>query len=270
MAHYGGRAEIHRLAGRQYEVDRCTHCGLIFQRTVPTGALLIDLYDRWISKAGKGRHGKDQSLEHHRYLAAQIDFVVQHLDMKPSEIEMFDFGFGWAEWALIAQSFGCNVSGTELSPELIRHAKSLGINIIDWENIPQRRYHFINTEQVFEHLIEPRLTLEHLVNALHPNGIMKISVPNGRGIAAKLRHIKGRWPGQSLMPIAPLEHINCFDASSLKIFGESTGLKSLRPSLKQLYNASSGWFEPLQAARNLLRPIYRHIYPKSTFAYFVK
>jgi hypothetical protein len=38
--------------------------------------------------------------------------------------------------------------------------------------------------------------------------------------------------------------------------------------LRLLYNGCSGWLEPRQALRNLLRPLYRHVYPKSTFVHF--
>jgi hypothetical protein len=38
----------------------------------------------------------------------------------------------------------------------------------------------------------------------------------------------------------------------------------------QLYNAASGWLEPKEGVRTLLRPFYRHVFPKSTFAYFRK
>jgi hypothetical protein len=50
----------------------------------------------------------------------------------------------------------------------------------------------------------------------------------------------------------------------------NAGLRPMRPSLRLIYNASSGWLYPRQAARLLLRPLYRHVYPKSTFVYFVR
>ncbi|HTZ00602.1 MAG TPA: hypothetical protein VMB75_12240, partial [Rhodocyclaceae bacterium] len=73
-----------------------------------------------------------------------------------------------------------------------------------------------------------------------------------------------------IMPIQPLEHVNCFDFRSLAELGRRAGLKVVRPSLRLLYNGSSGWVDPRQAAKNLLRPIYRHIFPKSTFVYFAR
>jgi hypothetical protein len=44
----------------------------------------------------------------------------------------------------------------------------------------------------------------------------------------------------------------------------------VRPKLRQLYNSSSGWMHPRQVLRLLTRPIYRHVFPKSTFVYFAR
>jgi SAM-dependent methyltransferase len=273
VAHYEGRADMKRLAGTNFEVNRCLRCGLVFQRNVPSGSLLNDLYECWISKAQAAeRHRRGYTLREHRYIAGQVEFVLQHFDLPPWQLDVLDFGFGWAEWARVAYSYGCNVWGAELSKDRVAYARSIGIMVIDQNEIANHQFHFINTEQVFEHLIQPRGVLEHLVKALHPKGIIKISVPDGRGVAASLKRFRqlSHWPDDQLMPIAPLEHVNCFNYPSLVALGRLVGLQPLRPRLRLLYNGTSGWFELREAARNLFRPIYRHVYPKSTFVYFSK
>ena len=144
--------------------------------------------------------------------------------------------------------------------------------MIDREDIPNHKFHYINTEQVFEHLVDPRKTLELLARALHDKGLIKVSVPNGRGIEKRLKRLPSMTSVEQdyLMPIQPLEHINCFDHSSLVELGRQVGLVPVRPGFQLLYNGASGWFEPKQAMRNLLRPIYRHVYPRSTFVYFTR
>lgn len=172
----------------------------------------------------------------------------------------------------MARGYGCAVAGAELSRERVRHARSMGLKIIDWQDIPNHRFHFINTEQVFEHLVEPRETLEHLASALHDDGLIKISVPDGRDVRRRLKLLPTMESvrREFLMPIQPLEHINCFDYSSLVELGRQVGLTPIRPHIRTLYSASSGWLQPKQAMKNLLRPIYRHVYPKSTFVYFAR
>jgi hypothetical protein len=272
VSQYEGRAELGRLAGANFEVDGCNECGLVYQRTTPDGSLLSDIYDRWIPGSERERLREKRGLGDYRYLADQVDLMIRIVGSKPCNVSVLDFGLGWSEWASIARAFGCNVSGTELSIERIAYAKSIGIRVLDWNEIPGQQFHFINTEQVFEHLIEPRQTLEHLVRGMHADGLIKISVPDGRGILKRLKHIAGMTSvtRDYIMPIQPLEHVNCFDYSSLVALGRQVGLRPVQPSLWHVYSAASGWFEPRQAARNLLRPIYRHVYPRSTFVYFAR
>ena len=164
------------------------------------------------------------------------------------------------------------VSGSELSVERIEHARSIGIGIVEWDQIPGSDFHFINTEQVFEHLIDPLETIRHLARGLRPGGLLMISVPDGRGMASRLGKLAGlaRIERQSIMPVQPLEHVNCFDDRSLAALGKMAGLAKIRPGLRMLYNGSSGWLDARQGLKNLLRPIYRHIYPKSTFVYLTR
>jgi len=271
-SHYEGRAQLSRLAGMKFEVDQCLQCGLIFQRTVPAQSLLEAIYDEWIPTTEKERLRESYTLDSQRYLAGQIEFLVQHFGARPAQLDVFDFGFGWAEWVSLARGYGCNVFGTELSRERLEYAPSMGISTIEWDDIPKYKFHFINAEQVFEHLIHPRETLEHLVKAMRPDGLLMISVPDGKGTDTELKRLERSrcWDALRLLPIQPLEHVNCFDHSSLVALGRIASLRPVRPALRKLYNASSGWFEPRNAVRNLLRPIYRHIYPKSTFVYFAR
>jgi 2-polyprenyl-3-methyl-5-hydroxy-6-metoxy-1,4-benzoquinol methylase len=270
VATYEGRADLSRLTGIAFEVDRCNSCRLVFQRTVPVGSLLDDLYDVWIAPGEKERLRGRYELSYYRYLAEQVDFLVQHFRKKPSQVSVLDFGLGWSEWASVAKGYGCNVAGMEISSERIRHARSLGIEIVEWGEVPQRAFDYINAEQVFEHLINPRETLVHLAKGLRANGLIGISVPNGRGIEKRLKRLPGmrKVTMDYIMPITPLEHVNCFDHWSLVELGLQSGLRPVRPQFRLLYNAASGWLEPKQSIKNLIRPLYRHLYPKSTVVYF--
>jgi hypothetical protein len=73
---------------------------------------------------------------------------------------------------------------------------------------------------------------------------------------------------ETIMPVQPLEHVNCFEYETLVRLAAAAGLVPLRPRLPLIYNATSGWLNPVRAARLLVRPLYRHVFPKSTFVYF--
>jgi SAM-dependent methyltransferase len=270
--HYEGRADTALLTGFDYEVVRCRGCTLGYQRTIPGERLLQEIYEHWIPPSERDRLHQRYRLSDFGYWAEQVQFLIQHLRASPHSIRVFDFGMGWSEWASMARAFGCQVTGSELSPTRAQYARSIGIEVIEWDDIPERRFHFINTEQVFEHLLEPLDTLKHLASALEAGGVMKISVPDSRRALRNLEKHRsfGALSESCAVPVAPLEHVNCFEHRSLVAMAKKADLRPLRPSLRLLYNSSSGWLNPRQAAKMASRPIYRHWFPKSTFVYFVK
>lgn len=260
------------FTGYDYELARCDHCGLAFQAQVPTPELIEEIYDRWLPATERAVVASRMNLDSYRYLAEQVEFMLRHFRRPPGELKVLDFGFGWAEWARMALAYGCDVSGCELSQVRIAHAKSVGVRVLDSASLPDGEFHFINTEQVFEHLLEPGQVLKRLAASLRPGGLVKLSVPNAAKSIRKLLGTKtfSALSDDDIMPIAPFEHVNAFTYDSLAALAREAGLAPLRPSLRKLYNSSSGWMEPKSALKVLVRPIYRHVYPKSTFAYFMR
>jgi SAM-dependent methyltransferase len=255
-----------------YEVARCRQCALGFQTETPAAGLLASIYDRWIAASEQQRLWQDYGLQAYEYLAQQVRFLIEHLGMPPHAIRVFDFGLGWAEWASMAQAFGCQVFGAELSQVRIDNAVRRGIGIVSWDDIPGQQFHYINTEQVFEHLVQPGETIRHLAKALAPGGILKISVPDARSALVQLEKGGGfasLSPDQR-MAVHPLEHINSFEYGSIVAMAKRAGLRPLRPSLRRLFNSSAGWMSTRSAMRQAARGIYRHWYPRSTFVYLVR
>jgi hypothetical protein len=237
---------------------------------VPDDKLVREIYDEWIPPSEKDRLRRERDLDDYCYLAEQIQFLVRDLALQPHDIRVLDFGMGWAEWASMARAFGCQVAGAELSSHRARHAQSLGIEVVDWDEIAKRKFHFINAEQVFEHLVEPLPVLKHLAAALAENGMLRIAVPDSRPALRTLARSGtfAELAESHIVPVAPLEHVNCFEYRSLAALGGYAGLQVARPRLGQLYNSSSGWLSPKTAVRLTLRPLYRHVFPKSTIQYF--
>jgi 2-polyprenyl-3-methyl-5-hydroxy-6-metoxy-1,4-benzoquinol methylase len=191
-------------------------------------------------------------------------------------LDFFDFGMGWGDWCLMAKAYGCSVYGHEISQPLIDHARASGIRTLKWEDIPERRFDVINLDQVLEHVSDPRRILEYLRGSLKPKGLMRICVPDGEDIQRRLRI--GDWNApkgtrNSLNPVAPMEHVNCFTRSSMLRMAELTGLVPLK---------LRAWSPPDRrildcTVRDVLLPFYR-LYvkvktgqnPWSTSLYFCK
>jgi 2-polyprenyl-3-methyl-5-hydroxy-6-metoxy-1,4-benzoquinol methylase len=221
------------LSEGRFRVERCTACGLVFQREVPDAALLEALYDRWLSDGGPPEHdpvlaaqlaSPAQSRDGHELMAA-----AAVLGRPLRGLRVLDYGMGWGLWAIVASRLGARAFGYDLAESRRQHAARHGVVPVEFDAIPALGVDFVNAEQVFEHLAEPREVLRSLARALAPGGILKISVPLARGLDARLAGFDWDPRGSSaIMPIHPLEHLNAFDAASLSAFAATEGLVPMR------------------------------------------
>jgi 2-polyprenyl-3-methyl-5-hydroxy-6-metoxy-1,4-benzoquinol methylase len=229
-----GQRAVQQLTGDEFILDECAGCGLVFQRMIPDDALMQVLYGEWID-TDSIRKAKVRGPEYFPGLARQIEAILAFFQKPSQDIALLDFGMGWGEWCRMAMAYGCAVYGAELSEARIAHAGTFGVPVLTWEEIAERRFDFINSEQVFEHLARPRETLEFLAAALKPGGVIRISVPNGIDIKRRLR--VADWKARkgtrnSLNPVAPLEHLNCFTNGAIRTMAGQFNLTevAIRPS----------------------------------------
>ena len=150
----------------------------------------------------------------------------------------------------------------------IEYAQKNGINVITWDEIPEYKFDFVNTEQVFEHIPNPLDTLKYLRDSLKPTGLIKISVPNGKNIKKKLKI--GDWMApkgskNSLNSVSPLEHINCYTRTSLIKMAERAGLVRVRLPLYLQIASAMPWNSPKRILKNIFRPVYRNLFGTHLF-----
>lgn len=248
------------LRGAAFVLAECRGCGLIFQQQVPNRALLACLYEEWIDpRAALACHHATARLGDQLEVArdAFIALSLARADERPRRT--LDFGCGWGEWATMAQGFGAESWGTELSPTRQGYCSARGIRIVDEADLPDGAFDVINLNQVFEHLPQPRETLTRLRRTLRPGGIVRIAVPNGRSIKRHLRQFDAevrRPQGGHLYAVAPLQHLSCFTTASLEALAARCGLRRVVPPWRVLWESVHlplGWKGRLKA---LVRPAY--------------
>lgn len=267
-----GYIELDYLDGATYSLIQCKGCGLIYQDEIPNDQLMERLYEKWIDpQITLKRRTEEDSLTLYSYYAQEIMQILAYMDKNPGELTFFDFGMGWGKWARMAKAFGCDACGLEMSKQRIDYAKSDCIDNISWNDIPAHAFDLINTEQVFEHIAEPLDTLCYLKKSLKKNGLIKISVPDGGDMKRRLRIMDWSAPKgsrNSLNPVAPLEHINCFNTGAIIKMAEIAGLEAVYiPILKQ-YQYATGWCQTKRILKNVLLPIYRNIFRKGAYIFF--
>jgi 2-polyprenyl-3-methyl-5-hydroxy-6-metoxy-1,4-benzoquinol methylase len=257
------------LAAAPYELMRCCSCSLVYQRFVGTSELLIDLYGEWIDDHCRPdedpRYAEElayplQSRDAHEILSAS-----HFLGISPSSLVTLDYGMGWALWARIALNLGCTSYGSDLAPSRMQFARNHRIKTLDLDAIDHPQFHFINTEQVLEHVTDPLGLAERLISALLPGGILKVSVPSAEhvdAVVAQLKVEEGRVSKSMLMPVQPLEHVNSFTRTALARFAATLGLKVVEPRILTKYaflrcRGAISLSRPFKAAKELIRPHYQ-------------
>jgi SAM-dependent methyltransferase len=225
----GGGIGLECLNDAKYILDECCVCGLIYQREVPNDALMTKLYEEWMDpRRNIEDHERTDDLNYFSEYAHEIMRIISYFNRIPSTLKILDFGMGLAKWALMAKAFGCDVYGTELSVIKRKRAEENGIKVIDLDEDRRCRFDFINVDQVVEHIREPLTLLSSLKELLKHDGLIKVCVPDGGDIKKRLQIMDWkapRWTANSLHPVHPLEHVNCFCHDSLIMLSKMAGLE---------------------------------------------
>lgn len=249
------------LSGGYYELCKCRFCTLIFQRYVLTDEYTSRLYDDWLIDEDAESELSKEKLPPRQlaYFANEVLTIGRLLKRPHHEVKVLDFGLGRGWWCRMAQAFGFDAYGTDLATRLVEEARSKGINAIGVQDMRVLRFDFINTEQVFEHLARPLEVLRQLRETLGNAGVIKISVPEGRGIERRIPIMDWsapRWDRRYLLAATPLIHINTFTQRSIAAMAERAGLNALAVPIRYHYSLCDT--SSLRTiGRSLLRPLYR-------------
>ncbi|MEM6702203.1 MAG: class I SAM-dependent methyltransferase [Acidobacteriota bacterium] len=198
--------------------ERCRGCGTVIRNPRLPDLARLDRYEH--------EELRPQQLEivpksqvHYAYMMRVINRYVS----KSSGRRLFDFGCGSGGFLLEARKAGFEVMGLELSKYLAEHVIEeheipVFQGLITDDEFADERFDVIVSSQVFEHLLDPRQTLESVREHLNSSGLLLIEVPNLRAIQERLR--RGATMDDS--------HLFYFTADSLSQMMESCGFKVLR------------------------------------------
>ncbi len=268
------------LQGGEYWLVRCEACSLVYQVDVGSEELLEEVYNRWLNDG----MGPDDSVYTQEFLARprcsrdghELLAASRALNVPIPSMRVLDFGMGWALWGRVALALGCTVHGFDLSEERNAFARKHGILVADKARPEQLGVNFVSAEQVFEHLTNPAEELAWIARAMAPGGIVKISVPAAP--SAERLVSQCRWDDASrvlMMPIFPIEHVNCFNGRSLDALARRSGLVPMRIPLRASYHYLAlrdavPMDSPIWAAKELVRPLHRIVSRSSLYRWYRK
>jgi SAM-dependent methyltransferase len=218
--YYAGRVKPADLAGAAFEVRRCEACGLLWQAWILDADGARRLYEEWICARESLAKKTDADIALYEGYAAEAALIARRIGRRPGEIRVLDFGMGWGAWCRMAMAHGYDVAGFEVSPQRCAYARQRGVRVIESLDALER-YDYIHCNQTLEHVPDPAETLARLAAALAPRGVVRLSVPDGRGMEEALAAPGWRAAKDALHP---LEHVNCFTPDALEALAERVGL----------------------------------------------
>lgn len=268
-----GNYDYTKVESASFVLAQCNTCTCVFQTEIPNNALMQELYEEWLNPGRTFQlYEQNYGIGYYTPQVKKAYRYIQLFKKNPKQIKVLDFGMGWGNWLQIMKAFGCSVYGSELSAKRIEHATANGITNIDYNSFSDYQFDFINTDQVFEHVPNPKEILQHLVKCLSPTGYLRICVPDGNNISNLLGLMDWdakKHSANSLNVVAPLEHINCFTTKSLLVMAERYHLEPVYlPDYPRLDEAIS---PPLKTERirsitgqsiGLIKDILRPVYSK--------
>jgi len=226
---YRGRVALQTLQSASYRVVLCEECDFIYQDSILDEKGMQTLYEDWVDHEQSLQRKQTANSQRYRQYAGQVQALVGLLNQRPDQSRILDFGMGWGYWSRMAQAYGFDVVGFELSNQRREYARQMGVKVIEKLPASVADFDCVYANQVFEHLPDPLQTLVDLCQQLKPGGIVCLRVPDGRGVAARLEQ-RGWSP--ELEAVHPLEHINCFTRKTLISFAAKAGLKPVNPPLR--------------------------------------
>ncbi len=214
------------LADVPYEIAQCKQCRLLYQTHIPTDTLEQHIYQAEKTEESL-REKSGAEISFFIQKARECERIALLINKKPTDTRVLEFGSGWGNWLLIARALGYNAEGVEIMPERRKQAAANGLIVHESLDTVTGTFDYIYTDQVFEHLADPKQCLARLIERLIPGGILDMHVPNGNKIHTKIKTFSNKPPKE----IAPLVHINCFTHQALMSFGMQAGLLFLSPKM---------------------------------------
>ena len=228
--YYKDRLPLDLLNDYNYELLECNNCKFIFQKFIPDENFAEELYEKYISPE-ESLEKKISNIENmKKQYHNEINLIKKIFEDK--EINILEFGAGWGFWSIEARKFGFNVSCLELSKKRVDYMKSKDLKVIDSIENDSEKYDLIYSDQTFEHINNPKETLDLLNRSLNTNGYIYLNFPSSFGFKKKVR--KNYTPKKD--EAHPLEHLNLYNRSSMNFLIKDTNLKIINFRSLNTYN----------------------------------
>jgi len=238
---------------------QCGNCGIHYLNPAPDAASLAQLYRGGSVDPVSVDLSQIQPVSRTRPAASFLRSVGQRVngalrghphdwpDEDGQGRSILDFGCHDGAKLIYWYQRGWQVAGIDLNQQAIEVTRRRFPDGQFWcgdllELDIQWRFDFIRADNVVEHLLDPVAYLAKLVKLLKPGGQLRVFVPNGAALSARLC---GRYSYVYWMPF----HLNLFTTRTLCLALRQVGLKDVRCTT---FTPIGAWTSTLRQL--LLRP----------------
>lgn len=161
----------------------CSGCGLVQQTSIPKQEELLTYYSHNYRKDYKQTyHPKAKHVWRAGNVAMdRLSFLRAHSPYPILGRSLVDVGAGGGEFVYLAKRAGFDAHGLEPNvgySQFAREAYDVEVTTADISRLPESGTDLVTLFHVLEHLPNPRESIKQIFNALKPNGLLLIEVPN--------------------------------------------------------------------------------------------
>lgn len=253
------------FSGQSFTVAKCNNCEFIYQACILSNTGMKRLYDIWIDpQITFSRHSTLDLCSKSTVHAQRLNILLRNFSYQKN-INVLDWGGGFGDFCSMAQCHHINVAALEFSDERKLFLENRGIQVLRPGELQENFYHFINIDQVLEHVADPVGVLKKIRNYLRDDGILYVSVPKCNTVEKLLG--SGDLSDQTFSCLS-LQHINAFTNRTLKTACKAANYRVLHVNNPQpgliFSNKNIATFT-VELIKNLIRPINYHFFNTSLF-----
>ena len=243
---------VHTQVSGEYALQQCQACSLLFIYPPPSEEKLQEhypedyhVYERKPSKVSArkasiiklvARHclgyGKSNPLM--RFCLLPLYYKLIHLPNYRQRGRLLDIGCGTGTRLPTFELLGWESEGLEISQKAANIGQQEGYKIhngtLDTFDAPKNHYDAIYLNNVFEHFLDPKSSLDKISALLKPGGQLSLVVPNANSLTFKL--FKKDWFGLEVP-----RHLFTYNKNNLSQLLKSKGYSVTK--VKYCYNFGS-------------------------------
>jgi|GEM_PF-125815 len=216
--------DLHYGIAGQWRYQRCADCRVVFLNPAPTAEFLAGAYD----DSYYSYQDFAPTPAWRRWVRTLTGFnpgtTGDPVFARPGKV--LDIGCGSGQFLYRMKLQGWETHGVELSARAAeigntRYALNIQAGTLRQAQLPDGSFDYIRLNHSFEHLLDPRETLDRIRELLAPQGLLFIGVPNVDGLQA-------RWFGKHWWNLGPPVHPFNYSRFTLQRLLTEHGFEMLR------------------------------------------